>query len=408
MNFLFRLKIFLIIIAALWITVYLLNRRFNLKSLGITLSPGVLLWKTKRGLQMLDKIVEKGRRFWKAYGYLSMTVGIALMGVFFTLLALGTLEFIVRALNPNIATFIPSAAKTRAVPIPGLNIPLVLGLIAFATVMISHELSHGILFRSLGYRVKSAGLGLFLAIPGAFVEQDEEEFEKASPLDRIRMTSAGPVANILLGLLTFGLLVALVSPSPGVPIVNVKENTPAARADLPSGTTIKSVQGNEIFNHKDLNESLRETEPGDTIDITTSEEKYTVTLGSHPENENLSYLGVEHSYGPVHESKLIRPLNLLIGMPYGVILGRPTINKAVYNSAAPWFLIDMLNWIFSLSMLVALFNLLPLKPLDGGHILEGIANKFASKPNAEYITKSIGIFTLVLFLLNILLVFAFA
>ncbi|KXA99245.1 hypothetical protein AKJ41_05730 [candidate division MSBL1 archaeon SCGC-AAA259O05] len=171
------------------------------------------------------------------------------------------------------------------------------------------------------------------------MEQDEEEYEKASPTGRICPTSAGPMANLLLGVFTLGLLLFLVTPHPGVPIGHVQSNSPASEMGLHSGDRITGIEGHKVFNSSDLARFLRTADPGEKISLSMEEKHCTIILRSHPENENVAMLpkGVQlKSGGPVCESQLLRPMSFFIGLPYSVVLGDPVFNQADYTASIPW------------------------------------------------------------------------
>jgi membrane-associated protease RseP (regulator of RpoE activity) len=58
-------------------------------------------------------------------------------------------------------------------------------------------------------------------------------------------------------------------------------------------------------------------------------------------------------------------------------------------------------WIFNLNFGIGLFNLLPLKPFDGGVIFEELVGKIASKRVTRYATYTISLFCLSLIVINI-------
>ncbi len=98
--------------------------------------------------------------------------------------------------------------------LPGINpfIPIFYGTMALVVGVVIHELMHGVLSRKHGITVKSVG-ALFFVIPvGAFVEPDEEEMMKASPIIRRRIFAAGPATNIVLALIFFLLLMMVMGP----------------------------------------------------------------------------------------------------------------------------------------------------------------------------------------------------
>ena len=63
-----------------------------------------------------------------------------------------------------------------------------------------------------------------------------------------------------------------------------------------------------------------------------------------------------------------------------------------YGEILPWFLYylsDVGYWVFALNLVVALFNLLPFKPLDGGIIFEELLGYKLSKEWVDRIVSSV-------------------
>lgn len=396
-----------IILAAFWGILYLVSRFRDFDSVNLSVYPGVLTWRTEKGINILDRISNKGKRFWNFFGSFSAFAGSAFMLIIFVFFTYSVINYILMALGPAGAPSVPSEAATRIVPIPGVNIPLVYGGLALISVIIIHEGSHGIILKNLKIKIKSVGLALLVLIPGAFVEQDEEDFENASSSSRIKVASAGPIANVLLAFACFGLVLALISPNPGVPVKGVMENTPAERAGLEKNSRIISINGEEFFNHQEFLEFMNTTRPGDTISLKTEEKTLNVTLGEHPqENLNIGFIGIAVGYGPIEKTTLLRPQNVFLSIPYMTILGQAVISEAAYTSPIPWFLINLLIWMFSLNILVAIFNLLPLKPLDGGHLVEGLVEKVTSGVKKDIILKTFTAVTIFILATNFIAVFA--
>src|SRR5271169_2167415 len=98
--------------------------------------------------------------------------------------------------------------------LPGINpyVPIVYGWIAIVVAVVIHEASHGIVARSLGMRVKSAGLVFLLIVPiGAFVEVDEKELREVKARNSLRVLAAGSGINFIVGLACLALLILSVS-----------------------------------------------------------------------------------------------------------------------------------------------------------------------------------------------------
>ncbi|MCD6227208.1 site-2 protease family protein, partial [Candidatus Micrarchaeota archaeon] len=77
---------------------------------------------------------------------------------------------------------------TATAIIPGVSIPLVEGIIALVCLLVVHEVSHGLLARAADVKLTSVGIALLGVLPmGAFVEPDDEELEKRSMIEKVRV-----------------------------------------------------------------------------------------------------------------------------------------------------------------------------------------------------------------------------
>ena len=180
---------YLIAFAVIWILVGIFHNK--LSNHGVELNFPVIMWKTKRLRGLISRISNLSPTFWRWY----MNVGI--------IVAFGAMIFTTWSL----ISAIPSVFETPAVSIiiPGVEmpgssiyVPFFYGLIALATVLIVHEFSHGIQAVGEKISIKSIGLLLFIILPGAFVEPDEEELKQAKKSSRLRVYAAGSIANITL------------------------------------------------------------------------------------------------------------------------------------------------------------------------------------------------------------------
>jgi len=64
-----------------------------------------------------------------------------------------------------------------------------------------------------------------------------------------------------------------------------------------------------------------------------------------------------------------------------------------YGDIIPWFLFDLADvcyWIFALNIMVGLFNLLPMKPLDGGIMFEELLRYKVSENVTGKIVSSVS------------------
>ncbi|MDH7597415.1 MAG: site-2 protease family protein [Methanothrix sp.] len=196
---------------------------------GISSWGPVIFVRTTRGLGLLDRLAG-ARRLWRLTTTLCMPLVLA--GMIYFLLLLLLMVYVMWRAPPEPGSY---SSPRNVLLIPGVNqyIPLVWGWIALCVTIVIHELSHGILCRVEGIRVKSMG-AIFLLFPiGAFVEPDDSELfgdgrnpPKATRQARMRILSAGVIANFLVAALAlalfFGPVINALSPVDRVIVVSVE------------------------------------------------------------------------------------------------------------------------------------------------------------------------------------------
>ena len=158
-----------------WLIVMILERKGILKRYNISSFGPVLMIRTNRGQKILDLLAEgRFRRiFWRIYGNVGVSLMIIAMIVMLVLLISISLR-ILFAHSPHV----PAAYNKpqNILLIPGLNefIPLC-GWIGLIIALMAHEISHAVLCRAEGVRVKSMGLLVALIPIGGFAEPDSEQ-----------------------------------------------------------------------------------------------------------------------------------------------------------------------------------------------------------------------------------------
>jgi len=334
--------------AVIWIVALVFKNK--LVNHGVEVNFPTLMWKTKRLRGFLNRIANISPKFWKWF----MSVGIVVSFVFMALMTYLLID--------SLSTIFIAPAVSLVIPgveVPGspIFIPFIYGIIGLATVIIAHEFSHGILARVEKINIKSIGLMLFAVLPGAFVEPDEEDMEKAKKISRMRVYAAGSIANISLFVVTFLIFIAISSfaipgtfHESGVEIQKVIGGAPADNI-LKPGMIIKSINGHNVIDTASYSKAISTLTPGEMVNVTTNTGNYNFTAGKNPNDASRGYMGIS-----------------------GV--GVYEVNSGVANifgNQLPWIwfeLRDMFFWIAFLNFAVGLFNLLPMKPLDGGHLLE--------------------------------------
>ncbi len=210
-----ELEIAVAVFLVYWGTVELLRRRGVLDRYGITAYGPLLMIRTKKGLNLLDKLA-KAKRFWRIYADAGLPAVFAGMVFMFALIIAADIIMITHPPKPSEIT-----SPRAAVLLPGINpfIPVVWGSIGLVVTLIVHEFSHAVLCRVEGVKVKALGVILALIPVGGFAEPDEEELldkKKTSSSSRIRIFSAGVITNFIVAAFSFILffnLLAAVHPT---------------------------------------------------------------------------------------------------------------------------------------------------------------------------------------------------
>lgn len=332
----------------IYILAFLLKNKYNITMDGI-----VLMLKTERLHDIIDKIAKKAPRFWTAYMNLAIPIGFVLMIVMLVSLIM-SIQLMFEM--PTVSLILPG------VDVPGspLYIPFATGMLALATVLIIHEGGHGVLARVEDVAIDSVGLLLFLIIPGAFVEPNEEEMKKLNGISKLRVYFAGPMFNM--GLAVIGIILMLLVggliatgdfyTTDGMEITSVVPASPSEGV-LSEGMVIQQINNQSVTDIESYTKVMNKNKIGDNVSVTTDTGTYYVTAGENPNNNSRAYIGVRSK-----EHTIVRPE---VRNQYGTFI--------------PWLLTqfrELFYLIFLLNFAVGTFNLLPMKPLDGGLIFEEV------------------------------------
>ncbi len=381
LEFLLPLLPWLLILLA-WLILYVLDATVQLEKYGIEVGPFMLMARTKRFNNFLDRI---GRWHPRAWQYLWS----GFVGVCFIFSILGFVLF-----GLNLWEFIRSFTGDQGA-VPGPIIPLVPGitmsfsffamlLVPLIISIVFHELAHGVAARADDIPVQSSGLFVLLFLFGAFVEPDEEYMKVQAPRTaRVRMYAAGSGANLTLALVGFLMLTFLVMPPQGVLIVGTATGGPADGVLTP-WTVITQMNDTIIYSEADLSTFLDNASPGDLVHFTINGQVVDLTLGSHPLNASWAYIGIYlRTYTP-----LIFPLNSL-GPAWGIEF------------------IRSISWFFIIALSLAIMNLLPIPPLDGDRLFKELIDVTISleRRSGRALLWALRVSALMLLILNIAFTF---
>ncbi len=272
-----------------WLLVLILDRRGILSRYNITTYGPVLMLRTTRGQAFLDKLAVH-KRFWRLFANIGLPAMLIGMLVMFLLIL-----FIDYSLVRSFQTqTVPPPSKfnepRNIFLIPGINeyIPFYWGLIALIVTLVVHEFSHAILCKVEGIKVKSMGILLALIPIGGFAEPDEEQLlgkkeegngtEKealeaepkkfATRSERVRVLTAGVMANFVTALIAFVLFFSLLgslSPVGNVMITNVVSGSPAQLAGVEHNSILIGINDKQVNSANDfLSYSIR---PGSNVTL---------------------------------------------------------------------------------------------------------------------------------------------
>ncbi|MGM5482074.1 MAG: site-2 protease family protein [Nanobdellota archaeon] len=326
----------------------------------------IVMYPTKRGIKIMDKIATKYREIVKLYGYISVGIGFTGMFFFTFLIALVLIKWIFNP-APDEAGF--------ALVLPFTNIPGI-GYLSFWYFFISifilaviHEGAHGVVARAHNLKLKSTGFALLGVIvplfPAAFVEPDEKKMQNKSDIVQYSIFAAGPVINLLLALI---IMIAMPYVAQGVLYPNAGVNAPfedgfsepvgfsytlvqnsslpAMSSGMPNTSIINSINGKEVNRYNDFAQEIMYVRAGENVTLGTKEGEFTLKTIKHPEVENRGYIGI---YRDANERRKI-----------------PSVSDFGYH-AFYWFK-GLFKWLFALNFFVGLANLLPMGPVDGGRM----------------------------------------
>ena len=206
---------------------------------------------------------------------------------------------------------------------------------------------------------------------------------------RMAAIAAGPLANVLVAFVIFTVVYATGAPTqlPTTKVAAVEVNMPAAAAGLRVGDKVVAVDGHPTQTFDAASRRIRSSK-GRPITLTVERGGRTVTLGPR----KTVRLGGRWIWGFVPAAKLVSyPLGhsarlgagdcwqvvsgtvkAFAGIFHGHERGQLTSTVGIVRVSAQALRVGF-NWYLQIvglvSMSLALFNLLPFLPLDGGHIL---------------------------------------
>ncbi len=307
---------------------------------------------------------------------------------------------------------------------------VVVAILGLIFLIIVHELGHMLTAKALGVRVPEFGVGfgppLFRKKIGATVyslrvillggfakmagmndgERGPDTFPAKAPWRRALIIFAGPFANMLAAVV---ILAAVLMISGAVTAVRpevhqVEPGSMAARAGIHSGDRLVAIDGDRIKTWQGFTQEVAKRHPGQQISLTVerggAERTFRGELGAAPADPNRALVGVRPEvvrtrYGPsealgLAAGQVVRVSGMLGSFAVDLLTGERSLYNNVTGpvgiasvgsaSIEQGFFPQLLALI---SINLALFNLVPILPLDGGHLLFIAAEKVMGRPVSQ-------------------------
>ena len=312
---------------------------------------------------------------------------VAAIGLFLLSSSLFTLLW-----TPEARTVTRGLGLTSYLLLPGINpfLPIIYGWLAIVCAIVVHEGAHGVIARNRGLDVKSSGLLFFLIIPiGAFVDVDEDQIAKTKPGSSLRVMAAGVAGNVIVAIVCIiAVLLVVSSLTPlvdGVYVYDVTTGMPAESARLLPGDVFVSVDGVPINNFDTLNSTLANLKAGDLINVTVERgkdwaDRFSTTINL-TESDGRAVMGV--TLGDLmtadrldfYKTVSLDTVSLYL-VPPSLAPGLVPFSDSLipfYSSplGSEWHVYaNFFFWIWFVNVNVAIFNALPIYPLDGGRMFD--------------------------------------
>lgn len=317
---------------------------------------------------------------------------------------------------------------------------IVISIIALSLLIFFHELGHFLAARRLGvavevfsigfgktlyrrtvgateYRISAVPLGGYVRMKGqddsdpSAVNMDPDSYSALSPLRRILILLAGPLANFLIAFVLF-VGAALMGMKALSPVVGkVLESSPAARAGLMEGDRLLQISGTPIQTWEDVSHVIPQSTG--TLDVVVERDGAQKLFYVTPEileTENIfgekvtkkmfgispsgELMEVAYSFGDAlavgldktwDASKLIftSVIKLIEGVVSPDNVGGVIAMVQFTSEASQFGIVALMLMTALISVNFGVLNLLPIPALDGGHIIFNLYEMITRRPPNE-------------------------
>ncbi len=378
----------------LFLTVFLFYKRKRVEVQGSFPFLYMIMYKTKLGLDKMDKWSKKHPNIFLYLGHLSVFIGI--LGIFASIaMMFWGIQF---TLDNNLGSggglVLPiktDAGLDGAVPV--FYVPFWYWLLALFVLVVVHEFAHGVIAQRFGIKVKSSGFAfgaLFLPImPAAFVEPDEKQMAKASWYHQIAVFGAGSTSNFLFGFLFLfiwifgaGALIDNTMEINTIQFINVDNQSDLYNYNISQG---KILSLNGETNNENIFDNLRNLSINESINMsildtqTNKTKEVTITTLENEAREGYGRVGIT-----------LDTSNMLITKDEYSVIGK-----------FPLYFERLFFYLWMLNIGIGIMNLLPIWITDGGQIAKILLLRRFKEKTAMSIYNYISLLSLVLIIFTI-------
>jgi Peptidase family M50. len=128
--------------------------------------------------------------------------------------------------------------------------------------------------------------------------------------------------------------------------------------------TIHQVNGVNVSTQEEFESVVSNTSVGDNVSFWTSEGNFTVQAVEHEDHDD-GYIGIRYAEA---QSTVVKD------------------SYSNHQSFFQWF-VSLLWTVGLLNLMIGLFNMLPIKPLDGGLMTETLMEKYVGEDSIKYLNN---------------------
>lgn len=340
-------------------------------------------------------------------------------------------------------------------------VKLIVIVFVFSIVILAHEFGHFVAAKRAGVKIEKFSLGMgpeiigikkgetrysLSAIPfGGYIKmagEDPRQPLKGKPWEylsqpirrRLAIVCAGPISNYLLSFLLFFSIFMVGSPTPTSSIGSTLDEFPAEARGLKEGDRIVAIDEKEVKDWDEMAEIIhRKTVGSLTLTVERKGETFKVEISPKVKEiknvwgrkTKMGFIGITPSdevitlrYGPgeafYRAGERVLGLTVITykgiwwlisgQMPFKEAVAGPIGIASIVGKVAELGLVYIFQLMAVLGVALAIFNLLPIPILDGGHVLFLAVEKVRGRRLTSKVEENIQQAALIFFILLILFV----